>query len=111
MKEVFNLDFSPNLADIMDAIQKSDCIYGTDRLDFFGIYQNACEKWVEAARAEIRSKWTQHLPQLGEVLVVGGSANLAAPICYSSGDRFRIAPEPQLFNIVAMAQIAGSTNG
>jgi len=111
MKEVFNLDFSPNLADIMDAIQKGDYIYGTDRLNFSSIYQNACEKWVEAARAEIRSKWTQHLPQLGEVLVVGGSANLAAPICEASGDRFRIAPEPQLFNIVAMAHLVGNTNG
>jgi hypothetical protein len=79
MKEAFNLDFSPNLADIMDAIQRGDCIYGTDRLDFSHIYQSACEKWVESARAEIRSKWTQHLPQLGEVLVVGGSANLALP--------------------------------
>jgi hypothetical protein len=111
MKEAFNLDFSPNLADIMDVIETGNCIYGTDHLDFSDIYQNACEKWVEAARAEIRSKWTQHLPQLGEVLVVGGSANLAAPICEASGDRFRIAPESQLFNIVAMAQIAGNTNG
>jgi hypothetical protein len=68
IKEAFNLDFSPSLADIMDAIQRGDFIYGTDRLDFSAIYQSACEKWVEAARAEIRSKWTQHLPQLGEVL-------------------------------------------
>jgi hypothetical protein len=111
MKEVFNLDFSPNLADIMDAIQKGDCIYGTDRLDFSGIYQNACEKWVESARDEIRSKWVNHLPQLGEVLVVGGSANLATPICFASGDRFKIAPDPQLFNIVAMAHLAGGSNG
>lgn len=111
MKEAFNLDFSPSLADIMDAIQKGDCIYGTDRLNFSGIYQSACEKWVESARAEIRSKWTQHLPQLGEVLVVGGSATLAIPICEASGDRFRIAPNPQLFNIIAMAHLAGNTNG
>ncbi len=111
IKEVFNLDFSPLLADIMDAIQQGNCIYGTDHLDFSGIYQSACEKWVEAARAEIRSKWTQHLPQLGEVLVVGGSANLAAPICEASGDRFRIAPNPQLFNIIAMAHMSGGSNG
>ncbi len=111
MKEAFNLDFSPNLTDIMDAIQKGDCIYGTDRLNFLDIYQNACDKWVESARAEIRSLWVNQLPQLGEVLVVGGSANLAAPICEASGDRFKIAPSPQLFNIVAMAHLAGGSNG
>jgi hypothetical protein len=111
MKEVFNLDFSPSLADIMDTIQKGDCIYGTDCLNFLAIYQNACDKWVESARAEIRSKWVNHLPQLGEVLVVGGSANLAAPICEASGDRFKIAPEPQLFNIIAMGHLAEGSNG
>jgi hypothetical protein len=111
VKEAFNLDFSPNLADIMDAIQRGDFIYGTDRLDFSHIYQSACEKWVESARAEIHSKWVNHLPQLGEVLVVGGSASLAAPICEASGDRFKIAPEPQLFNIIAMAHLAGNVNG
>jgi hypothetical protein len=103
MKEEFGLDYSPSLTDIMDAIALGDCIYGTDRHDFREIYRRACASWVEAARAEIRSKWTTHLPQLGEVLVVGGSAQLAAPICSVSGDRFKIAPEPQFFNIVAMA--------
>jgi hypothetical protein len=106
MKDTFSLDYSPSLADIMDAIQRGDCIYGTDCLDFSEIYQRACMSWVESARAEIRSKWTQHLPNLGEVLVVGGSASLAAPICEASGDRFKIAPEPQLFNIIAMAHLS-----
>ncbi|MBC1220719.1 hypothetical protein GNF10_34540 [Nostoc sp. UCD121] len=27
----------------------------------------------------------------------------ATPICATSGDRFKIAPSPQLFNIIAMA--------
>jgi hypothetical protein len=108
MKEAFGLDYSPALPDIMDAIASCDCIYGTDRLDFSEIYQRVCANWVESARAEIRSKWVQHLPQLGEVLVVGGSADLAAPICEASGDRFKIAPKPQFFNIVAMAHYSGS---
>lgn len=104
MQVAFGMDYSPALADIMDAISQA-CLYGTDRLDFSAIYQKSCEQWVESARAEIRSKWAKHLPQLGEVLVVGGSAYLAAPICEASGDRFKIAPEPQLFNIVAMANM------
>jgi hypothetical protein len=87
----------------MDAIALGDCLYSTDKINFEQIYQSACERWVESARSEIRSKWAKHLPQLGEVLIVGGSANLAAPICEASGDRFKIAPEPQLFNIIAMA--------
>lgn len=111
MQAVFGLNYSPSLLDIMDAISRGDCLYGTAKLDFSAIYQDVCEKWVESARAEIRSKWAKYLPNLGEVVVVGGSANLAAPICQASGDRFWIAPEPQLFNIIAMAHISGGFNG
>ncbi len=111
VQATFGLNYSPALADIMDAIARGDCLYGTNRLDFSAIYQDVCEKWVESARAEIRSKWAKYLPNLGEVLIVGGSASLAAPICLASGDRFWIAPEPQLFNIIAMAHISGGFNG
>lgn len=110
VQALFGLNYSPALADIMDAIASGDCLYGTAKLDFSVIYQDVCEKWIESARAEIRSKWAKYLPNLGEVLIVGGSANLAAPICSSSGDRFWIAPEPQLFNIIAMAHISGGFN-
>jgi hypothetical protein len=103
MKEVYSLDYSPSLQGIMDAISRGDCLYGTDKLDFSSIFEKACDQWVESARREIRSKWAQHLPELGEVLIVGGSADIAAPICATSGDRFKIAPSPQLFNIIAMA--------
>ncbi len=111
VQATFGLSYSPALPDIMDAIARGDCLYGTAKLDFSAIYQDECEKWVESARAEIRSKWTKYLPNLGEVVIVGGSANLAAPICQASGDRFWIAPEPQLFNIIAMAHISGGFNG
>jgi hypothetical protein len=111
MQAELNLAYSPDLSDIMDAIAKGDYLYGADRLNFSDIHERVCQQWIETARSEIRSKWAKHLPQLGEVLVVGGSANLAAPICEASGDRFKIAPEPQLFNIVAMAHLAGDTNG
>lgn len=111
MQATFELNYSPALADIMDAIARGDCLYGTAKLDFSAIYQDVCEKWAESARAEIRSKWAKYLPNLGEVVIVGGSANLAAPICQASGDRFWIAPEPQLFNIIAMAHISGGFNG
>lgn len=107
MQVVFDLNYSPALTDVMDAIAKRDCLYGTAKLDFSDIYQDICNKWVESARAEIRSKWSKYLPNLGEVMVTGGSARLAAPICEASGDRFWIAPESQLFNIVAMGHIAG----
>lgn len=111
IQAVFGLSYSPALPDVMDAIARGDCLYGTAKLDFSAIYQTVCEAWVESARAEIRSKWSKYLPNLGEVLVVGGSASLAAPICQASGDRFWIAPEPQLFNIISMAHISGGFNG
>lgn len=99
------MDYTPKLEAIMDAISRGDFLYSTNQIDFSDIYQKACEQWVESARTEIRSKWAEHLPELGEVLVVGGSAHLAAPICEASADRFKIAPNPQLFNIVAMANL------
>jgi hypothetical protein len=105
LKELYGLDYSPSLPNIMDAIQRGDCLYGTDRLDFSELFEQACNQWVEAVRSEIRSKWASHLPELGEVLIVGGSADIAQPICQSSGDRFKIAPQPQIFNIIAMANM------
>lgn len=99
------MDYTPKLEHIMDAIQRGDFLYSTDHIDFRAIYQKVCEQWVESARSEIRSKWAEHLPSLGEVLITGGSAHLAAPICEASGERFKIAPNPQLFNIVAMANM------
>ncbi|MUH00637.1 StbA family protein [Scytonema sp. UIC 10036] len=105
LKEVFNLDYSPSLVDIMDAIQRHDYLYGIDKLDFWAIYDRCASQWVESARAEIRSKWVDHLAQLGHVLVVGGSASLAQPICEATGDRFFIPDNPQLFNIIAMAHM------
>jgi hypothetical protein len=111
MQALFGLNYSPALADIMDSIARGDCLYGTDKRDFSAIYQEVCKKWVDSARAEIRSKWAKYLPNLGEVVIVGGSAKLAEPICQASGDRFWMAPEPQLFNIIAMAHITGGFNG
>jgi hypothetical protein len=107
MQAIFGLSYSPALADIMDAIARADFLYSTAKLDFSVIYKDVCAKWVESARAEIRSKWSKYLPNLGEVMVVGGSADLASPICQASGDRFWIAPQPQMFNILAMASITG----
>ncbi|MDP8935232.1 MAG: hypothetical protein M3N42_14095, partial [Cyanobacteriota bacterium] len=62
VQATFGLNYSPALADIMDAIARGDCLYGTAKLDFSAIYQDVCEKWVESARAEIRSKWAKYLP-------------------------------------------------
>lgn len=105
LKEMYGLDYSPSLPNIMDAIARGDCLYGTDQLDFSELFEQACNQWVESVRSEIRSKWASHLPELGEVLIVGGSADIARPICQASGDRFKIAPQPQIFNIVAMSNI------
>ncbi|WP_414588756.1 ParM/StbA family protein [Scytonema sp. PCC 10023] len=105
-KEVFGLDYSPSLVDIMDALARGDYKFGAAKeYDFWDIYDRVCSDWVESARGEIRSKWTEHLPQLGEVLVIGGSAALARPICEDTNDRFFIPENPQLFNIIAMAHM------
>jgi hypothetical protein len=105
LKEAYNLDYSPGLPEIMDAIERQDYLYGIDSLDFWEIYDHSASHWVEAARSEIRSKWDSHTPQLGHVLVVGGSAELARPICEATGDRFFIPDQPQFFNIIAMAHM------
>ncbi|WP_196517093.1 ParM/StbA family protein [Nostoc sp. WHI] len=77
LKEAHNLAYSPELPEIMDAIERRDYLYGIDCLDFWEIYDRSASHWVEAARSGIRSKWASYMSQLGHVLVVGGSAELA----------------------------------
>lgn len=105
LKQTYGLDYSPNLTEIMDAVERHDYLYGTDKLDFWGTYDRCTSQWVESARAAIRSSWVDHLAQLGHVMVVGGSAELARPICEATGDRFFIPENPQLFNIIAMSHM------
>ncbi|AFY43651.1 ParM/StbA family protein [Nostoc sp. PCC 7107] len=105
LKESHNLDYSPSLTLIMDAIERRDYVYGTDQLDFWEIYDRQTSAWIETARAAIRSKWVNYLPELGHVLVVGGSAELARPICELTSDRFFIPDQPQFFNLIAMAHM------
>lgn len=86
---------SPRPELIMDGIADGSFCYGTTGRSFADIFPQYRDRWLNRIRSEIKTKWHSILSQLGEVIIVGGSAPLAQPFCESSGGRFKIAPEPE----------------
>lgn len=86
---------SPKPELIMDGIANQTYLYGTTGRSFADIFPHHRDRWLNRIRSDIKTKWHGILSQLGEVIIVGGSAPLAQPFCESSGGRFKIAPEPE----------------
>ncbi len=100
-----DLATSPNLSLIMDAIEAGDYLLGTTGYCFQSAFEIARDEWLAEIRGAIKTRWGQWLPSLGEVLIIGGSAPLAAPIQEATKGRFKIAPNPQSISIVGMAAL------
>jgi hypothetical protein len=98
-----DLTASPNLTLIMDGIEAGDFQLGTTGYNFHGAYEAAREEWLTEIRAQIKTRWGQWLPSIGEVIIVGGSAPIAAPLQEATKGRFKIVPNPQQISIVGMA--------
>ncbi len=96
------LGHSPDLSLLMDAIAQGIYQYGTTGVDFQPIFEKCRAEWLTEIRAQLKSAWTQWLSELGEVLIIGGSAPLAESLEQQSSRRFRLAPDPQLFNLYGM---------
>ena len=96
---------SPDLTLLMDGIEAGTFHIGTTGYNFATAFDSARDEWLADIRAQIKSRWSQWLPTLGEVLVIGGSAPLAAPLVESSSGRFKLAPHPQTISIIGMAEV------
>jgi hypothetical protein len=84
---------------LMDAIASNDFRYGSTDIDFSREFVSVRDAWTADIRAKLKANWAKYLPSLGELLIIGGSANLLQLMCEVSKGRFKVAPKPQFFNL------------
>jgi hypothetical protein len=89
---------------IMDSIATGDYRYGNTEIDFSREFVAVRDGWVSDIRAKLKANWAPYLPSLGELLIIGGSANLLEPMCSVSKGRFKVAPKPQFFNLYGLTK-------
>lgn len=93
---------SLDLSQIMDAIASQT--YTTESgVDFSSVFEKCRDAWLEDIRAEIRVRWSDFFKEIGEVLIIGGSAPLAKQMEIDSKKRFRIVENYQTISIEGMA--------
>lgn len=93
---------SQDLAQIMDAIASGTYQIGVSGANFSHIFEKCRNAWLEEIRAMLRTAWGQYFDQVGEVLIIGGSAPLAKPIEEATKGRFKVAPNSQNISITGM---------
>ncbi len=93
---------SQDLAQIMDAIADGSYQVGVSGANFVHLFQKCRDAWLEEIRAALRTAWGQYFDLVGEILMIGGSAPLAAPIEEATKGRFRVAPNSQEISIRGM---------
>jgi hypothetical protein len=91
-----------DLSLIMDAIKEKTYLIGTSGISFAHLFEKCRNSWLEDIRAKLRVSWGKHFAEIGEVLIIGGSAPLATPIEESTKGRFRVAPNSQEISIKGM---------
>ena len=91
-----------DLSLIMDAIKDNSFVIGTSGIGFAHLFEKCRDGWIEEIRAKLRVTWGHKFAEIGEVLIIGGSAPLATPIEQATGGRFRVAPNSQEISIRGM---------
>ena len=100
--ELIRQDTTPNLSSIMDAIADSSLFYGTTGVSFADRFPGYVEQWLADIRNKLKIAWSRWLPELGEVIVVGGSAPLAEKLVQDTQGRFKICDQPQYCSVMGM---------
>ncbi len=93
---------SADLSAIMDGIESGSYQIGRNGASFVTHFASTRDLWLDDIRSKASAQWSQYLDDLGEVLLVGGSASLAADLEERSEKRFKIAPNPQNITILGM---------
>jgi Actin like proteins N terminal domain len=84
---------------IMDAIERGD--YTTSSgIEFTKIFLDARQKWWDEIRSSIGKQWQPFSDNIGEILVVGGSAHIVAK--HLPNDRYKVPNEPQYFDLLGL---------
>jgi Actin like proteins N terminal domain len=100
--QLIEQDMTPNLSLIMDAIADGSLIYGTTGISFADRFPTYVSQWLSEIRNKLKIGWAQWLPDVGEIVVVGGSAHLATPLVEQTEGRFKIAEKPQFCGVMGM---------
>ena len=93
---------SADLSAIMDGIENGTYRIGRNGASFVTHFASTRDLWLDDIRSKASAQWSQYLNDLGEVLLVGGSASLATSLEEKSEKRFKIAPSPQDITILGM---------
>ncbi|MBE9182410.1 ParM/StbA family protein [Oculatella sp. LEGE 06141] len=98
------MDYSPDLGLIMDAIEANEFTYGTTGKPFQAHFEKARQQWLDEIRNKVKTAWASYWSELAEVLIVGGSAPLAQRFEVMTNGRFKVAPNPQTIALRGMLQ-------
>jgi hypothetical protein len=94
---------SADLSAIMDGIESGSYQIGRNGASFITHFASARDLWLDDIRSKAISQWNPYLNDLGEVLLVGGSATLATSLEERTSGRFKVAANPQDITILGMA--------
>lgn len=95
-------NYTPPLDQIMDAIANNSFKLGSPGVDFSKEYQRSHQRWFEQIRATARTSWKGKFEELGEVLVIGGSAPLLNCWQVLTKGRVKIAKNHQFIGVKGM---------
>ncbi|MDY6991639.1 MAG: ParM/StbA family protein [Pseudomonadota bacterium] len=100
--QLIRQDTTPDLSLIMDAISDNSLTYGTTGISFADKFPTYVNQWLEDIRNKLKIGWAKWLPELGEVVIVGGSAALAQPLVEQTAGRFKISTQSQFCGVMGM---------
>ena len=87
---------SADLSAVMDGIESGSYRIGRNGATFVSHFASARDLWLDDIRSKASAQWSQYLNDLGEVLLVGGSASLAVDLEERSGVPVAFGPKPTL---------------
>ena len=93
---------SADLSAIIDGIENGTYRIGRNGASFVTHFASTRHTWLDDIRSKASAQWSQYLNDLGEVLLVGGSASLATDLEERTAGRFKVASQPQDITILGM---------
>jgi len=94
---------SPDLSLIMNGIADSSYLYGATNLSFRAQFLESHSEFLDTVKILINQQWGEkYFPELGEVLLTGGSAPLLTALASKPTSRFKLVPNHQYINVLGM---------
>lgn len=95
--------YSADLGQIMDGIENGSFRIGRNGESFDHVFPTICESWLNNIRTQAINKWSAYRSDLGEILMVGGSASLAKSLEEKTQGRLKMVANPQDVTILGMS--------